>query len=99
MVLTIVEYTARSCRYNIMDMDEGDLSDYDIHLIMEALSSRQSKTVASCALSINILLHEIQQQLLDLMANKNTANKTDESSVESRDEDYDVIEFYNQQVS
>ncbi|XP_067933615.1 zinc finger protein OZF-like [Watersipora subatra] len=46
---------------------EEDLSDYDIHLIMEALSTRQSKVVASCALSIKLLLTEIQQQLLDLM--------------------------------
>ena len=53
---------------------EGDLSDFDIHLIMEALSTRQSRVVASCALSIKLLLTEIQQQLLDLMVDGRLAD-------------------------
>lgn len=87
-------------------MDEGDLSDYDIHLIMEALSSRQSKNVASCALSIKILLYEIQKQLLILMGNDNSrVNDAGGSESESMaedddddDEDYVYKEYYNKKV-
>lgn len=87
-----------------MEVDDGDLSDYDIHLIMEALSSRQSKNVASCALSIKILLYEIQKQLLVLMGNgPNGAHDTEDSeSVEDDDEDdkdYVYREYYNKEVS
>lgn len=53
---------------------EGDLSDFDIHLMMEALSTRQSKVVVSCALNIKLLLTEIQQQLLDLMVDDRLAD-------------------------
>lgn len=55
-----------------LDRDEnlaqdGDLSDFDIHQIMESIQSRQSKVVAQCVLSIHVLYTEIQQQLLELM--------------------------------
>lgn len=50
---------------------DGDLSDFDIHRLMEALQTRQAKSVVSCALSIKVILTQVQQQLLNLMdANK-----------------------------
>lgn len=75
---------------------EEDLSDFDIHRIMEALATRQSKVVASCTLSIKLLLTEIQQQLLDLMIEERLAenpisNSGDDISYEDRIDTPDLL--------
>lgn len=47
--------------------NEDNLSDFDIHRLVEALQSRQAKSFVSCALSIKVILAEVQHQLLNLM--------------------------------
>jgi len=74
-------------------VEDGDLSDLDIHRVTEALKSRRSKTVAKAALSIKSLLTEIQQQLLELLNHEDDYGSVSASSSSIDDDDDNDVDY------